>query len=62
MKNAQLEYTIVSILMGLSAVAACLNFYDGSLMSENTKVVFKAFLFLGIMWYVIRGQNLTKIR
>jgi hypothetical protein len=59
MKNAKSEYTIVSVLMGLSAVAACVNFYDETLMSENVKIVFKAFLFIGVIWYFMRGRNLT---
>jgi hypothetical protein len=59
MKNTKLEYTLVYILMGLSAAAACVSFYDGTLMSENVKTVFRAFLFLGVIWYIMRGRNLN---
>jgi hypothetical protein len=58
MKNKGLEYRLILVLMGLSAVASVLNIWKPELFSDTAKLVFRAILFGGFVWYLTRGKKL----
>jgi hypothetical protein len=59
MKNAGLEYRLILVLMGISAIGGILTVWKPELFPDYAKSVFRAILFSGFGWYFTRGKKLN---
>jgi hypothetical protein len=59
MKNTGLEYRLILVLMGISAVGVILNMWKPELFPDYATLVFRAVLFSGFGWYFTRGKKMN---
>ncbi len=60
MKNAGLEYRLILVLIGISAIGGILTVWKPELFPDYAKLVFRAILFGGFVWYFTRGKKLNQ--
>jgi type IV secretory pathway TrbL component len=59
MKNAGIEYRLILVLMGISAIGGILTIWKPELFPDYAKPLFRAFLFIGFVWYFTRGKKMN---